>query len=194
MLGISTLLSTVVALTVALLLGPLLARLSMYWLSGRSLTHLLIEVRGLLLPAIATPVFAQALHLSVSLSIGLAVGISQGVAIARWGTRLSGDLSPTLLNMLAGGRSKASWLAENAIARGAVISTLAATVVEVVLVEGVMTLAQLPHLIPERSLGAQLVQGSAASVPFIIVAATSAVFLTETLVSLLLQRRVRSRD
>ncbi len=189
MLGLPTFLSSGVAVVVALSLGPLLARAAAYFLTGRGLTHLLIEVRGILIPAIATPLLAKSLNLSVTIAIGIAVGISQGVAIARWGTRMGSDWNPSLLGSMALGRSGATWMAQKALRRGAIVATVAVTLVEVILVEALLTIVKFPGLIPHGGLGAHLILGSAASLPFVILAASLAVFIAELLASALLQRR-----
>ncbi len=189
MIGLPTLLSTLIALTVAIALGPLLARLSAYFLTGRGLTHLLIEIRGILLPAIAAPLMATSMHVSVTVAVGLAVGISQGVALARWGTRVGSGWNPTLLGNMALGRSAAAWLAQKALKRGAIVATLALTLIEVVMVESLLTIVRLPGLIPHRTVGAHLVLGSTASLPFLAVAMTLAVFAAELSASSILQRK-----
>lgn len=189
MLGIPTLIATTVALAVALTLGPLLARLATHWFTGRGLTHLLIQVRAMLLPALSAPLLTQITNMSLTLSIGVSIGVSQGITVARWGTRPAGGWDPTLLGSLALGQTGASWLARQALARGALVSCLATTVIQVVVVEALLSAIKLPGIIPHGSLGERLVVGSPATLPFVILAITFLIFMTELIASLLLQRR-----
>lgn len=191
MLGLSTLLSTAIAATFALLLGALLARLASYWFSGQGVTHLLVQARGLVLPIFGAPLLARGLDIHITVAIGLTVGASQSIMVARWGARPSGGFGSTLLGTTALGRSGAAWLAQKTLSRGAIVACLGATWIEVVSLEAMLTCFKMPGLIPFRSVGAELVLGSAATTPFLIVAGTCAIFLTETSMSALLQRRAR---
>lgn len=189
MFGAPTLISIVVALAVALALGPLLARMTVYWFTGRGLTHLLIQARAMLLPALCAPLLTQVTNISLTLAIGLSVGISQAITVARWGTRPAGGWDPTLLGSLALGQSGAAWLARHAMARGALVSCLATTVIEVIIVEGLLCAMKIPGVHPHGSLGERLVLGPTSALPFVILAVTFLIFMIELFASLILQRR-----
>lgn len=191
MLGLSTLFATLIATALAMTLGPVLARMAIYWLSGHGVSNLLVQARGLLLPVFGVPLLARALHLPVVVAIGVVVGISQAIAIARWGARPAGGMDPSLLGALSLGSSGAAWTARKSLARGAIVACLAGTWIEVVGVEALLTCFRFSGLVPHGSVGAELVRGSVLTVPFLVVAGTCAIFLTETLTSYLFQRRPR---
>lgn len=191
MLGLSTLISTLIATALAMALGPLLARMAIYWLSGHGVSNLLVQARGLLLPVFGIPLLARGLHLPVVAAIGVVVGVSQAIAIARWGARPAGGMDPGLLGTLSLGSSGAAWTARKSLARGAIVACLGGTWIEVVGVEALLTCFRVSGLVPLGSVGAELVLGSMITVPFLVLAGTCAIFLTEMLTSFLFQRRPR---
>jgi len=191
MLGLSTLLSTLIATGLAMILGPILARMAIYWLSGHGVSNLLVQARGLLLPVFGVPLLARGLNLPVVVAIGAVVGISQAITIARWGARPVAGMDRSLLGTLSLGSSGAAWTARKSLARGAIVACLGTTWIEVVGVEALLTCFRIPGLIPHSSVGAELVRGSVITVPFLVVAGSCAIFLTETLTSYLFQRRPR---
>jgi len=185
---LTTLASIATATAVAGLFGPLLGRIATQWFSGRGLSNLLIEIRGAFLPFVVSPIVAQLTGWESWLVVGVVVGFMQGISVARWIARRTGEWSPSLIGGIALGRSRAALLSARATARGAVISTLATTTTQVILLEALLRALSLPGLDLEGSVGATLQQGAGFSGLFLVILGTLCVIGTEAMSSWLLQR------
>ncbi len=190
MLTFATPLSIALALALGLLIGPLLGRLATQWFSGRGLSNLLIEVRGAFLPFLLAPILAEATHWKSWVVVGIVVGFMQGISIARWIARRTGEWSPSLMAAIALGRSRASILSSRAMARGAVIGTLATTTLQVVLLEAILSALNLPEIVPHGSVGRSLQSGTDSSFFIVLALGSLAILTTEAVSSFFLQRRV----
>lgn len=192
MIALQSLLSIGVALVLALSLGVLFGRLATEWMTGRGLTNLFMEIRGAFLPFLLAPVVAETTGLAAWLVVGLIVGLMQAISVSRWIARRSGEWSPALLGGVALGRSRASLLASRAMARGAVVGTLAVTTVQVILLEAILAALELPQVSSRDSIGGRLYYGAGGEILLVLTVGTGMIVLTEVVAGWLLQRRPRS--
>ncbi len=186
---LATMSSILVALGIALFIGPLLGRFAAQWLTGQGLTSLLLEIRGAFLPFLLAPLVQHLFSLSPWAVVGVVVGLNQAISVARWITKRSGELSSAMLGQVALGRSNAALLSSTSAGRGAVVGTLAVTAVQVILLEALLTGLALPQLDLSRSVGGLLFQGAGASTLLLLVLGGGGIFVSEIAISWLLQRR-----
>lgn len=189
MTGLSTLASSALALGIASLFGPLLGRLATQWFSGRGLSNLLTEVRGSFLPFLLAAIVAEKTTWDIWVVVGTVVGFTQAIAVGRWIARGNGKWSPSLLGGIALGRSRAALLSAQATASGAVVGTLALTVLQVVLVEALLAALDVALVSPRGSVGAAIFSGSRTEIVFFVALGACAILGTEALTSWLFQRR-----
>lgn len=189
MTGASTLASCALALAIASLFGPLLGRLATQWFSGRGLSNLLTEVRGSFLPFLLAAILSEKTTWNIWVVIGMVVGFTQAIAVGRWIARGDGRRSRSLLGGIALGRSQAALLSAQATASGAVVGTLALTILQVVLVEALLSALDVALVSPGGSVGAAIFAGSRTEIVFFVVLGASAILGTEALTSWLFQRR-----
>jgi|GEM_PF-1919698 len=193
MSGGETLASIAVALVGAFLLGPLLGRVATQWFAGRALSNLLTEMRGAFLPFLLAPVLLQFTAWPTWLIIGCIVATTQAISVGRWAARRSGEWSPSLIGGIALGRSRSALLSARAMARGAVVGTLATTTIQVILLEAVLAALELDGLDPGASIGASLHRGAGASTLFLVLLGGLLIVGSELLASSVFQRRGTSR-
>lgn len=194
MTGGSTLLSLTVAFAIALSVGPLLGRLSGERLPGRGFSNLLTEGRGAFLTYFIAPALIEATRLPSWIAIGVVIGITQAISVSRWVARREGQWSRTLLAGIALGRSLATLLSARARARGAVISTLALTLIHVISLEMLLTALDTPGLTRSRMIGTAIVQGSIADILPVIALGVACILAAEITSSWLFQHRPRRRE
>lgn len=119
----SLLLSCVIALGLAQVLGLTLGLLAIRIRPLGYLANLLTELRGSLGFSALCIVAIGAGSVDPTVAIGTAAGISQAIAIARWMTRPSGTWAPEELGAIAMGESSAHLALVRGYRRGAVRAT-----------------------------------------------------------------------
>lgn len=172
----SSLGSMALAFAIAGAIGPPLGRIATQWFSGRGLINFLTELRGAFLPFLLVPWLLRATAWPIWICIGIAVGVSQAVAIARWGARRTGQWSPQVIGALALGQSGAAMISARTLGRGAVVATLGALAVQVVLVEFVLSCVS-PQLAPAPGAIGRLVLSSGSNATRLLVIALGALFM-----------------
>lgn len=117
------LLSCLLALGLAQILGVTLGLLAIRFRALGHFSNLLTELRGSLGLSALCVVAIGADILDPPIAIGMSAGISQAIAIARWMTRPSGSWAPEELGALAIGESSAHLALVRGYRRGAVRAT-----------------------------------------------------------------------
>lgn len=190
--GLPTLAASGLALAIASLFGPLLGRLATQWFSGRGVSNLLTGIRGAILPVFAAAILSEKTTWDSWIVIGTVVGFSQAIAVGRWTARRSGEWSPSLLGGIALGRSRAALLSAQATARGAVVGTLALTLLQVILLESLLSALNVPGVAPRGSIGAAIFSGSPTETVLFLAVGAGLIQSTELATRWLFQRRSSS--
>jgi hypothetical protein len=196
--GGTTLLALMIALTIAMALGSLLGRISHERVAGRGVSNLLTEGRGAFLPYLIAVPLMETTRWAPWIIIGLVTGFSQAIAVSRWAARREGQWSRTLLGGVALGRSLAALVSARARARGAVIGTLALTLIHVIALEMLLAALQTdpPTHALERPLtiGAVLLKNMGADTFPVMALGVACLLVAEAASSWLFQHRYRRRE
>lgn len=136
------LLSVLLGVPMAWLLGSLLGRIGVSFGWGIGLVRLLTVLRVVPLLSLAVPLLEVRFGLPTWLTLGLVVGVSRAVAVARWICCPEGDWAPPLAYGLLRGRSSAAVTVESARSRGAVTAAVAGFLPEALLLDFLSNVAR----------------------------------------------------
>ncbi len=178
--------SSGIAFLTALVLGLFLGKASSHSPAMAGLGNYLTEARVALLPIFLAAVVIGLVAWPQYIVIGLVTGLFQALAMNRWIIKRAEDWNPALLSSITLGSSATTLFGQRARSRGAVVATMATTVLQVVLLEALL---EALGLSTSENLGQTIVRGTLWQATLGLCLVAFSLLTLEFISSLLLQRR-----